>query len=124
MNPTYLKYKEKKKQDKIIAKRTKSKAKKKKSNDDKPKEDYKKICLQSRWFDICDTVYCDLCWAVACDVHHIIWWPSRKRLYSDPYNLSILCRPCHHKITFEWANTQDMKENLLEIAKNKLLFAK
>jgi len=122
--------KDKKKNDnKITAQKKFNEAKKKKSNDDKPKVnkkkivkdkvDYRIVCYQSRWLDLCDVVFCDLCWAVAVDCHHNygrIW-----KLYDDIFNLSLLCRECHNKITFGCMNTEDDKEKLKLLILNKII---
>ena len=132
--PQYLQEKQAKKDKKIkdkkiTAQKKFNEAKKFSINDDKPKvkkkkkveKNYKLICYESRWLDMCDVPMCELCkvW-VWTDIHHIIWWPSRKRLYSDPYNLIILCFSCHHKIHSIWPNDYDFKKELHFLVTNIL----
>lgn len=55
-----------------------------------------RIYLQEHGLTEADTIYCEQCGAIACEVHHI---ESRgmggRKSMDKPSNLTALCRKCH-----------------------------
>ena len=56
---------------------------------------YKKNYFKAHCLDECDTVFCEVCGAVAVDIHHIDYKSHGGT--DDSENLIALCRHCHEQ---------------------------
>ncbi len=56
-------------------------------------QNHTKVYMNFFGYDISDTILCEMCSAVACDIHHIEKRNKTKNDYIE--NLISLCRDCH-----------------------------
>lgn len=71
-----------------------------------------KIYYQKMGFDLCDSIPCERCEAVAVDIHHIL---GRGKDMDIIENLMALCRDCH-----TYAHSGNRKREMAIIHKNYL----
>ena len=56
-------------------------------------QNHTKVYMNFFGYDISDTILCEMCSTVACDIHHIEKRNKTKNDYIE--NLIALCRDCH-----------------------------